>query len=98
MITQNSQDIDRQIKLDKDNIIGDEDNQTHMSSRARKNFKDIKSTLWPSSNINRTQSMVTTQMLVHVLHVKNSPCKITAVAQQGIVFTRRHSQISTYTQ
>lgn len=35
------QNIDRQIKFDKGNIIGDKDNPTHKSSLARKNFKDI---------------------------------------------------------
>lgn len=79
MITRNSQDTDSQIKFDKDKVIGDKDNQTHRSSLARKDFKDIKSTLWPSSNINCTRSMVTTRMLVHVLHAKNNPCKITAI-------------------
>lgn len=49
MVTLNSQDPDRQIKFVKDNVIGDKDNQTHISSPARKKFKNIKSTLWPSN-------------------------------------------------
>lgn len=38
--------------------------------------------------------MVVNKILVHVLQVKNSPCKITAFAQQGMELALRHLQIA----